>query len=112
MYFYLTYIRWKKKKKKNAKLPSAYYSGVFLTFTILWAYSAEDKLMIFFLFFTENRIWHFMQIVDNLHEISKLHWRQFAWNIKTMKSFSGKSKKKYFSMSSEEIFSQGPVVQN
>ena len=44
-----------------------------LTFTTLWAFSADDKLMIFFLFFPENWIWHFMQIVslgDNLHEMS------------------------------------------
>ena len=44
------------------------------TFTTPWANSADDKLMIFFLFFPENRFWHFMQIVsirDNLHEMSK-----------------------------------------
>ena len=44
-----------------------------LTFTNLWAFSADDKLMIFFLFFPVNRIQHFMQIVswgDNLHEMS------------------------------------------
>ena len=37
------------------------------------ANSADDKLMAFFLFFLESRIWHFMQIVslgDNLHEVS------------------------------------------
>ena len=39
-----------------------------LTFTILWANSAEDKLLIFFLFFQENRIWHFMQIVSIIYE--------------------------------------------
>ena len=42
-----------------------------LSSTILWANSA-DKLVTFFLFFPENRIWHFMQIVsigDNLHEM-------------------------------------------
>ena len=41
-----------------------------LTFTSQWAYS---KLMIFFLFFPENKIWHFMQIVssgDSLDEMS------------------------------------------
>ena len=35
--------------------------------------SSDDKLVIFFLFSLENRIWHFMQIVsnwDSLHEIS------------------------------------------
>ena len=40
---------------------------------MLWANSADDKLMKFFLFFLENRIWHFVQIVslgDNLHEVS------------------------------------------
>ena len=34
-----------------------------LTLTTLWANSADDKLVIVFLFFPENRIWHFMQIV-------------------------------------------------
>ena len=49
----------------------------------LWAYSADDNLVIFFLFFPENSIWHFMQIVsigDNLHECQTL--------------FSGKNTKK------------------
>ena len=44
-----------------------------LTFTTLWAFSADDRLMIFFLFFPENRIWHFKQIDslgDNLLEMS------------------------------------------
>ena len=38
------------------------------------ANSADDKLVVFFLFFPENRIWYFMQIVspgDILHEMSK-----------------------------------------
>ena len=46
-----------------------------ITFFTLWAGSAEDKLMILFLFFSENRLWQFMQIVcegDNLHEMSKI----------------------------------------
>ena len=33
------------------------------TLTILWADPADDKLMIVFLFFPENRIWQVMQIV-------------------------------------------------
>ena len=40
----------------------------------LWANSADDKLVVFFLFFWENMLWHFMQIVslgDNLHEMPK-----------------------------------------
>ena len=35
-----------------------------VTFTTLWAYSADNKLVIFFLFFPENRILHFMQTVS------------------------------------------------
>ena len=53
--------------------------------TMLWADSADDKLAIFFLFFQENRIWHFMRIVslgDNLHEVSDLR-RQFAWSVRS-----------------------------
>ena len=49
--------------------------------------------MIVFLFFPENRIWHYMQIIslrDSLHEMSNL--------------FSGKNKKKYFKMLSAENF--------
>ena len=45
-----------------------------LTITTFWANSADDRLMIFFLFSSENRVWHFMQIVsigDYLHEMSK-----------------------------------------
>ena len=36
-------------------------------------FSADDILKYFFLFFPENRIWHFMQIDsigDDLHEMS------------------------------------------
>ena len=35
-----------------------------LTFTTLCASSADNKLMIYFLFFSENRLSHFMQIVS------------------------------------------------
>ena len=41
-----------------------------LTFTTHWADSADDKLVIFFLFFPEKRILHFSG--DNLHEMSNL----------------------------------------
>ena len=47
---------------------------IYLTFNTLLANSADDKFVIFLLFFHENRIWHFMQIVsieDNLHKMSK-----------------------------------------
>ena len=54
--------------------PLGWLGGKTSTQTInLWANSADDKLMIFFLFFPENRMQHFMQIVfngDNLHEMS------------------------------------------
>ena len=54
-----------------------------------------------FLFSSDNRIWHFMQIVsigDNLHEI------HFAWNVNSY--FSGKNKQKYFNMLSAKYFTQ------
>ena len=38
---------------------------VHLTFTTLWANSAHDKLMLPFLLFQENRIWHFKQIASS-----------------------------------------------
>ena len=50
------------------------YDSCRLTFTTIWANSADNKLTILFLFFPENGLWHFMQIVslgDNLHESSK-----------------------------------------
>ena len=65
-----------------------------LSFTTLWSNSADNKLMIRLLFFPENRLWYFMQIVslgDNLHEISK----PILWEKKA----------KYFKMSAE-MFTQ------
>ena len=56
----------------NSKQESHPDKYCFLTVAMLWADSANNKL-IFFLFFLENRIWHFMQIVslgDNLHKVS------------------------------------------
>ena len=47
-----------KSKKNIINLLSAE-----LPFTTLLAKSADDKLLLFFLFFPENRILHFMQIV-------------------------------------------------
>ena len=35
-----------------------------LTFRTLWANQAENKMMTCFLFFPENRFWHFMQIIS------------------------------------------------
>ena len=52
---------------------------IWLTFTILLANSADDKQIIFFEFISENRLWHFMQIVswgDSLHEMSKSVFRE------------------------------------
>ena len=76
------------KKTETAKTPISQSKKVkiHLTFTTLWAYSADDVLVIFF---PENRICYFTQIVsigeisldmqlvstgdtgDNLHEMSK-----------------------------------------
>ena len=51
--------------------------------TTLWANSADD-MMVFFLYFSVNRIWHFIFIVswwDNLHEMSS----PFFWKKKKKK---------------------------
>ena len=37
--------------------------NAYFNFTTLCADTADDKLVILFLFFPENRMWHFMQIV-------------------------------------------------
>ena len=59
------------------------YSPPFLQTSIsklsmLWADPADDKLVILFLFFPENRLWHFVQIVssDNLHEMQSWFSRE------------------------------------
>ena len=57
-------------------------AGQGLTFTTLRANSADNKLMIFFLFFPENRM---------TFHANYLHWRQFAWNVKFR--FLGKRRK-------------------
>ena len=47
--------------------------------TTLWTNSADDKLVAYSLFFPENSIWHFMQIVsigDNLLEMSNSVFRE------------------------------------
>ena len=47
---------------------SAVLENTRVTFTTLSAYSADDKLIIFFLFFfSENRLWYYMQIVFSGH---------------------------------------------
>ena len=50
LYNYLTHI----------KHALTFYDQKRLTFTTLWANSAYDKLMVFFYFLPENRIWHFI----------------------------------------------------
>ena len=55
-------LKMMKKKKKMMKYNLQNTDKGKLVFTTLWANSADNKL-IFFLFFPENRIWHFMQIV-------------------------------------------------
>ena len=49
---------------------------------ILWANSADDKLVMFFSYFSHKTEWHFMQIGDNLHEMSNLvFYRKIRKNI-------------------------------
>ena len=59
-----------------------------LTFTTHWANSADDKLVKFFLFFPENRIWHLMQIPvggKNKKNISLCHLLKFYPDYKGLK---------------------------
>ena len=56
----------------SLRLDSTKIRRMSLTLNILGKFSADD-ILIFFLFFLENRILYFMQIVsrgDNLHEMS------------------------------------------
>ena len=49
------------------------FISIILTLRMLGKVFSRQHIEIFFLFFLENKIWHFMQIVsngDNLHEIS------------------------------------------
>ena len=54
-----------------------------LTFTTLWAFSADDKMMLFFLFFPRKQ--------DLTFHANCLRRRQFAWNVKSC--FLGKIRK-------------------
>ena len=56
--------------------------------TMLWTNSADDKQMIFSLFFLENRSWHW----DSLHEMSNSIFKE--------------KQEKYFKMLSAEICTQ------
>ena len=72
-----------------------------LNLTTLWANSVDDKLVIVFLFFPENRIWHLMQIVSNC-KLSPLETIFKKFQI----LLSGKITKIYFNMLSAENFTQ------
>ena len=51
-----------------------------ITITNLWANTADDKVMVLFLlFFQQNRTWHVMQIVSN--EMSKCFLGKIRKNI-------------------------------
>ena len=79
MVFLKDFLNKFKKKKKSIDYKKACkitQHAKLTTWNISYMYnpradSADDKLMIFFLFFPENRIKHFMQMFPNLHEMSK-----------------------------------------
>ena len=75
------------------------YLHIFTHNTMLWADSADDKLMIFFIFFLETRIWYFMQIVflgdivfqilfsrKNKKNISRCRLQKFLPSMQSIKS--------------------------
>ena len=60
----LSLIFSEKKKFRMLYLLQFWITLQRLTFATLCANSEDGKLLLFFLFFPENRIWHFMQIVS------------------------------------------------
>ena len=52
-----------------------------ITFSMLWTNSSDDKLMIFFLFFRETRIWSFKFQSYFLGKIWKLFQSVVSWNF-------------------------------
>ena len=91
-YLFNSVSLWRKKKhkhKKKNKKKTQQMAPYFLckpTFTIVWANSADDNLMIFFLFFSVNR--------DLTFHTNCLQWRQSAWNVKSL--FQEKKIRKIF----------------
>ena len=85
-FFSICYFKWivlheistwfSSKIKKCYQFVICWFCADCLNFTILWTNSADDKLMIFFLFL-------FLRKYDLTCHANCLHWRQFAWNIKT-----------------------------
>ena len=72
---------WKKKKKKKkveCRLLQILLGA--LTLTLLCVNSADDKLVIIFLYLLEKRIWHFMQIVS-IGKIRKIVQNVVCWNF-------------------------------
>ena len=90
MYHLLSTLR-----KPYLLITESIYIDKYIAFTPLWANSADDKLVLFFLFFPENRLWHLKQRVsleDSLHEmLQPIFW----WNYG-----------KYFKMLSAETLTQ------
>ena len=68
--YYLTQAESVRVTRRMTFIHQVYETGR-LTLNILWANSADDKLMTFFLIFPENRLW------DNLYEMSKpIFWKK------------------------------------
>ena len=51
------------------------------TFTNFWANSADDKLMMFFLFFPDNRIWHCQNLFSGEKKIGKIFQHVICWKF-------------------------------
>ena len=109
-----------KGQSANEKWVFSFLVPVHVYRLALWAKFSADCILqiwnIFFLFFPEKKIWHFMHtleticmkcktcFLENYENFYKMHsaylifpWRQFAWNVKTC--FTWKNKKKYFKIS-------------
>ena len=80
-----TYVSCTEKKNKKTVVIASY---IILTLTVLCANSADEKLMIFLLFFPESKIWYFIQIIsvgDNLHVMSNpIFWEKLRKSIQNV----------------------------
>ena len=110
----------KKKNKKKQKKTECDVLQFCLALTMLWANSSDDKFMIFFIFFLENRIRHIMQIVIMQKETICMMC-QILFSIKYKKNIStcrlliflpSMQSVKNFGIPGEQVFSSRYRIKN
>ena len=91
----ICFYKKKRKKKISPASLNTIFADHFSTLNMLWANSADNNYMIFFLIFPK-RFWQFMQKMSPMLTIC----------MKYQNQFSGKNKKNVCKMSSAKIFTQ------